>query len=86
MPEEDSQIIGQALLDLAARLPGGYHRVGMESHAQAQVLVGYDAGDEVWEIEFMALDPERNFTLQDRSLEVVMRRAIRRDREKAPDV
>jgi hypothetical protein len=39
----------------------------------------------MWEIEFSALDPVRNCTLKDPSLEVVMRRALERDREAAPD-
>lgn len=84
--EEDARVIGQAMLDLGARLPDGYHDEAQMGISQASMIVGYDAGDEVWEIEFMALDPKRNFTLQDRSLEVVMRRALERDREVAKDV
>jgi hypothetical protein len=84
--DDDARVIGQALLDLAARLPEGYHDEAQMGHNQASMLVNYDAGDEVWEIEFMALDPKRNFTLQDSSLEVVARRSIRRDREAARDV
>lgn len=83
-PEEDARVIGQAMLDLAARLPDGYHTASRE--VQASMYVSYDAGDEVWEVEFTALDPARNFCLQDKSLEVVMRRALRRDREAAKDV
>ncbi len=86
MPEEDARGIGQAMLDLAARLPEGMVDVGYGTHQSPVMLVSYEAVDEVWEIEFSALDPKRNFTLQDASLEVVMRRALERDREAAKDV
>jgi hypothetical protein len=69
------------------RLPDGYRDLqGHGPHDQATMYVSYDAGDEVWEIEFCALDQARNFILRDASLEVLMTRALRRDREAAPDV
>lgn len=86
MPEEDAQVIGQAMLDLAARLPEQMVDVGWGTMQSPQMLISYEAVDEVWEIEFCPLDPKRNFTLQDSSLEVVMRRALERDREAAKDV
>lgn len=86
MPEEDARVIGQAMLDLAARLPAECVDVGYGTMQSPQMLISYEAVDEVWEIEFCALDPVRNFTLQDASLEVVMRRALERDRQAAKDV
>jgi hypothetical protein len=87
MPDRgEAERIGQAMLDLAARLPEGYHDIHGTQDGQAQLYVGYDAGDEVWEVEFCALDPARNFTMQDRSLDELMARAITRDREEAPNV
>lgn len=86
MPEEDARVIGQAMLDLAARMPAECVDVGYGTMQSPVMLIAYEAADEVWEIEFTALDPVRNFTLKDPSLEVVMRRALERDRKAAADV
>lgn len=84
--DDDPQAIGQAILNLAARLPEGMVDMGYGNMQSPQMGISYEAVDEIWELEFCPLDPDRNFTLQDASLEVVVRRALERDREKAPDV
>lgn len=81
----EEELIGRALLDLSARLPDGYQDIGGES-AQASMYLSYDAGDEEWEIEFCALDPQRNFSKRDRDLHSLMTYAVARDREVAADV
>lgn len=62
---------------LAAELPIGYKMLG-EEQAQAQLYVSFDAGDDVWEIEYCALDPERNFIFQERTLGALLARACER--------
>ncbi len=82
----EEQRIGQALLDLAARLPEGHHTLGSPELHQATMYVGYDAGDEVWEIEYCALDQLRNRYVRGPDLAELLTDVLVADRGANPNV
>ena len=83
--DSEAERIGQAILDLSARLPDGFHGLARDG-VQADLHISYDAGDEIWSVEFDALDPGRYRIVQDRSLDAAVTRLLELDREVAPDV
>lgn len=84
----EAERVGQALLDLSARLPEGFHDLGGPEHgrAQAGLVVSYDAGAERWEVEFTPLDPARNRLRVGEDLGDVLVAILEEDRKVAPDV
>jgi hypothetical protein len=83
----EAERIGQAILDLAARLPEERIPTGHPGElGQADLYVSYDAADAIWEIEFTPLDPDRNRLIQDGDLVAAVERCLTLDREKAPHV
>lgn len=53
---------------LADSLPRGHVDRGNGETMQAEFYLSYEAGRDMWEIEYCALDPNRSFLLQNQNL------------------
>lgn len=69
-----------ALIEIAASLPRGYRDRGGGEDMHAEMFVGFNAGASVWEIEYCALDPKRNFTASGDDLDPLVYEALDRVR------